>query len=228
MVKATGQKQKLSDFRPQRFNANKHTARGLGMLDKSIADNGWIGAISVAADGETFDGSARLETAYTRFGDEVEPIIIETDGTRPVILKRTDIANADDPVAKKLSIAANRIAHIDLDWNPEMLAEISEEVDLSDLFFDSELELITATADDEEMQEYTSTERGATPEDVEDKFLNSSVRQFVLTYSTEEYEIVLSYLNRLMKRYEVETNADAFLKLAQDNPAEEAQPEGDE
>ena len=109
-------KKKISEFRPQRVNANKHTARGLGMLDKSMAENGFIGAMTSAADGEIFDGSARLETAYERFGEDVEPIIVDADGTRPIIVRRIDIPSADDPKAKKLAIAANRIASVDLDW----------------------------------------------------------------------------------------------------------------
>ena len=133
-------KAKISDFRPQERNANRHTPRGLGMLDKSMADNGFIGAMTSAADGEIFDGSARLETAYDRFGEEIEPIVINADGTRPIIVVRTDIPSADHPKAKKLSIAANRIPAVDLDWDPEMLKAIGEEVDISDLFFDNEIE----------------------------------------------------------------------------------------
>jgi hypothetical protein len=137
-------KKKLSDFRPQAVNANKHNPRGLGMLDNSIAQDGWLGAITTAADGETFDGSARLETAYTRFGD-VEPIVIEADGSRPVIVKRIDIPNAADPKAKRLAIAANRVAEVDLQWDADVLAELSEEIDLSGLFFEDELaELLNA------------------------------------------------------------------------------------
>ena len=133
-------KAKISDFRPQERNANRHTPRGLGMLDKSMADNGFIGAMTSAADGEIFDGSARLETAYDRFGEEIEPIVINADGTRPIIVVRTDIPSADHPKAKKLSIAANRIPAVDLDWDPEMLKAIGEEVDISDLFSDNEIE----------------------------------------------------------------------------------------
>ena len=136
-------KAKISDFRPQERNANRHTPRGLGMLDKSMADNGFIGAMTSAADGEIFDGSARLETAYDRFGEEIEPIVINADGTRPIIVVRTDIPSADHPKAKKLSIAANRIPAVDLDWDPEVLMDmIIEDVDISDLFFDGELEEI--------------------------------------------------------------------------------------
>lgn len=132
-------KAKISDFRPQRKNANRHTQRGIGMLNKSMADHGFIGAMTSAADGEIFDGSARLETAYERFGEEVEPIVIDADGTRPIIVRRTDIPSANDPRAKKLAIAANRIAQVDLDWDPELLKTIGEDIDISDLFFDNEL-----------------------------------------------------------------------------------------
>jgi len=133
---------KLSDFRPQGKNGNKHTERGLWMLDNAIAEGGFIGAITSAADGEVFDGSARLETAYTRFGSDVEPIVIDCDGTRPVIMRRIDIPTADDPKAKKLSIAANRIASVDLNWDTDVLADFHDEVDLSDLFTDKEFDYL--------------------------------------------------------------------------------------
>lgn len=46
------------EIRPQRRNANRHTERGMAALEQSIDQDGWIGAITVAADGETFGGSA--------------------------------------------------------------------------------------------------------------------------------------------------------------------------
>lgn len=134
-------KQKISDFRPQSKNANRHTERGLGMLDRSMSQEGWIGAITVAADGETFDGSARLETAYTRFGEDVEPIIVESDGTKPIIVKRTDIPTAEDPRAKRLAIAANRVAQVDLEWDVETLSALQDDgIDLLQFWRDDELD----------------------------------------------------------------------------------------
>jgi len=133
---------KLSDFLPQQINAHNHTERGLWMLDNAIAEDGWIGGITVSADNEVFDGSARLETAYTRFGEDVEPIVVDIDGTRPVIMRRIDIPTADDPKAKKLSIAANRIASVDLNWDTDVLADFHDEVDLSDLFTDKEFDYL--------------------------------------------------------------------------------------
>lgn len=132
-------KEQLSNFTLQKVNSNRHKPRGMGLLDNSIAKDGWIGSITVTADNETFDGSARLETAYGRFGEDVEPIIVDADGTRPIIVRRTDIPNADDPKAKRLSVAANRVAEVNLDYDLEVLAELHEEVDLSEMFFADEI-----------------------------------------------------------------------------------------
>jgi DNA modification methylase len=116
----------LSNFKVQRVNANRHTQKGLRELENSIQRDGWIGAQTAAADQEIFDGSARLEVAEDKF-DGVEPIIVESDGTRPVIVVRTDIPNADHPKAKRLAIGANAIAKIDLDFDPEILAALANE-----------------------------------------------------------------------------------------------------
>lgn len=128
---------KLTDARPQTRNANKHTPRGLGALEGSIQQDGWIGAITVAADGETFDGSARIEVGARAGFDDA--IVVESDGSKPVIVKRTDIPNADDPRAVRLGVAANRIAQMDLAWDAGVLAELAQEHDLSALFTSDEL-----------------------------------------------------------------------------------------
>jgi len=113
----------LDDFRPQRRNANKHTARGVGMLESAMGRDGYVAPITVAADGEAIDGSARLEVAAAVFAG-AEPIVIEHDGTRPIVCKRTDIANADTPEAQRIALAANRIAQVDLEWDADVLRQV--------------------------------------------------------------------------------------------------------
>lgn len=119
---------------PQKRNANRHTARGMQALETSLAKDGWIGAITVAADGETFDGSARVEkTAENGMLDEA--IIVDSDGTRPIVVRRTDIPTATDERAVRLGIAANRVASLNLEWEPDVLAQIADSgVDLGALF----------------------------------------------------------------------------------------------
>jgi len=129
---------KLEDFKPQKKNANKHTEYGMQMLEKSMGEVGFIGAMTAANDGEIFDGSARIEKSVTVF-EGVEPIVVETDGTRPVIVKRTDIENADDPRAVRAGILANRVFEVDLDWDVDVLAELADDDMLDGLFTDKEL-----------------------------------------------------------------------------------------
>jgi hypothetical protein len=123
----------LEDIIPQRVNANAHTPRGMGLLEKSISERGWIGAITAAADGEVFDGSARRETLETAGLDDA--IFVRTDGTRPVVLIREDIPTADDPRARELAIEANRIAQLNLAWDANVLAQAREDGIIDDRQF---------------------------------------------------------------------------------------------
>jgi DNA modification methylase len=203
---------KLSDFKPQRRNANLHTPRGLGMLDNSIAKDGWIGAITVAADGETFDGSARLETVYSRLGEDVEPIIVRSNGDRPIIHIREDIPTAEDERAVKLAIAANRIAQVDLNFDAAIIDEIAQEVDISDLFTDAELSELMSNLDtdfdpptEEEDEESTAdlldkVESGA----IEPRFKLGDVirlgRHFIACGDSTDEDNVRSLLKRVEGR----------------------------
>ncbi len=131
---------KLNDFKPATENANKHNARGLNQLDKSMAEDGYTSPMTAAADGEMIAGSARLEMSAEKFQD-VDPIILEHDGTRPIIAVRTDIPNAKTPMAKRISIRDNRIGEIDLEWDAEQIFKDMEAgLDLGELGFD-EVEL---------------------------------------------------------------------------------------
>ena len=113
---------KVADFRPATQNANKHTARGLGALQASVQGDGWIGAMTTAADGKMIAGSARIETVAQVFGVDAEPIVIESDGSRPIVVVRTDIPNAADKRAVRLALADNRVQELDLTWDVEVLA----------------------------------------------------------------------------------------------------------
>ena len=178
-------KLKLSDFRPQKVNANSHSERGLWALEESISNGGWIGAITTSADGECFDGSARIEKAYDLFGDEVEPIVVEIDGTRPVIMKRIDIATADDPKAKLLALNANRVAELNLSWNPEVLAGLDAEVDLSGLFTGDELKGLVLEQEKLETEEEEEEEEKAKKEEFLVAFESKESRWSALNKLTE-------------------------------------------
>lgn len=117
--------EKIDKFRPATVNANAHTQRGLRMLDDAMSEDGYVAPMTAAADGEILDGSARLETAATKFGDEV--IVVEHDGTRPVIAVRTNIENAHTPEARRIALRANRIPQVDLAWDAKLMAQIKQD-----------------------------------------------------------------------------------------------------
>jgi hypothetical protein len=136
---------KLSQFRPATENANKHNPRGLKALADSMSEVGYVAPITTAADGEVLDGSARLETAFDKFGDDA--IVVHHDGTKPVIMVRDDIPNAKTKQAKKIAYASNRVGQIDLSWDPlRLAADLEAGLDLSDLFDTSELSEILEAA----------------------------------------------------------------------------------
>lgn len=142
----------IRDVQPQRRNGNKHTQRGLALLEDSLQRDGWIGAITVASDGETFDGSARTEVgAAAGFEDA---IVVDSDGTKPVIVRRTDIATADDPKAKRLGVAANHIAHVDYDPDFEVLKELAGDGLLDGLMLPDELAALNNEAPLVDFKEY--------------------------------------------------------------------------
>jgi hypothetical protein len=124
----TGDAPRLRDFRPAAHNANTHTPRGLGLLDQSLSEDGYVAPMTATADGEVIDGSARLERVAERFGPDVEPIVIEHDGTRPIIAKRIDIPHANTPIARRIALRANRVAQLDLAWNTDELTRLAQEL----------------------------------------------------------------------------------------------------
>ena len=203
-------KKKLKDFARQARNANKHSTRGMGMLDDVISNDGWIGAITTAADGEVFAGSARLEVACDRFGAEIEPIVIESDGTRPIVVVRTDIASASDPKAIKLGVADNRINQVNYIEDLEVLAEIAEDIDLSSLYFDDELSDLLEGEDDvlgDLELDYSDKNK-----EVDTDNMDSS-GTFKFTFEYEKYLELIARFNQYKSDNEITEDNEAFAKL---------------
>jgi hypothetical protein len=154
------EKPKLTDFRPQAKNPNRHSAYGMRLLEKSLQQDGFIGAQTAAADGEIIAGSARQEIAVEKFtndkGENVEPIIVHTTGDRPVIIVRDDIANANTARARRLSVAENAVANVNYDPDYSLLADwAKDDGGIKELFSEREWQEGTGEGN----LEYTSTDR---------------------------------------------------------------------
>ena len=133
----------LTDALPDPHNANKHTQRGAGMLERSMRKRGSFRPIAAAGKGVDspiiMAGNLTQETAINA-GMGGEAIFIYTDGTRPIVHVREDLA-PDSKEAAQLSVEDNRIAEVSLTWDIDELGALDGDV-LQDLWTPIELAIM--------------------------------------------------------------------------------------
>lgn len=133
---------KLSDLQQDGHNANKGTFRGKCAVERSIANCGAGRSIVTDKNGVILAGNKTAAAAESA-GLNEDVIVVETDGSQLVVVKRTDL-EASDVKAKELALADNRTAELGLEWNPDVLKELSavSDLDLKPYFSPAELKEI--------------------------------------------------------------------------------------
>jgi hypothetical protein len=102
-------------------------------------------------------------TAALRADIDPDAIVVQTDGTKLVVVQRTDLDLTTDSRAKQLAIADNRTAELGLEWNPTVIADLASEMDLKPYFTDDELAKllddgeVTGTTSEDQTGELTGT-----------------------------------------------------------------------
>lgn len=119
-------KAKLSDLKQDDCNFNKGTNRGKIMIKHSIETLGLGRSILLDKDNNIIAGNKTHETAEELGMDDV--IIVETDGSKMVAVKRTDIS-LDSEKGREMALADNKTAeeNIDLDY-VKMREKLDKEV----------------------------------------------------------------------------------------------------
>lgn len=110
----------IHDLRSDPQNGNRGTSRGRAALDQSLKAHGAGRSILVDKDGVAIAGNKTLEAAKAH---DLPIQLVPTDGKTLVVVQRTDL-DLGDPAARALAIKDNRIAQIDLDWDPQVLAHL--------------------------------------------------------------------------------------------------------
>lgn len=136
MAKKARRLESISDLLPDQHNANKHTERGTGMLEKSLREFGAARSIVVDKNGRVIGGNATLEQ-FAAIGMK-DIVVVPTNGEQLVVVQRTDMDLETDARARALSIADNRVAEVDLNWDPEVMSSL-EGVDISSFFTEKEM-----------------------------------------------------------------------------------------
>jgi hypothetical protein len=94
------------------------------LLGNSIAKVGVIESITVSNDDKIISGNARHEKISEVLGVDTEPIVIETDGTQPIILKRTDIQSGTKQFTEA-ALLANTTAKQNINLDFDLIQEIA-------------------------------------------------------------------------------------------------------
>jgi DNA modification methylase len=129
---------KIRDLVPDEKNANLGTERGRKALIDSLRQYGAGRSILLDRDGRIIAGNKTAEQAAGIGFDEV--IVVETDGSQLVAVKRTDLDLEDGPEARMLAYYDNRVGELDLEWNTEALAaDLAAGLNLSGLWDAAEL-----------------------------------------------------------------------------------------
>src|SRR3990167_2621606 len=114
-------RRKLADYQPHSDNPNRHTERGLQIIEDSVNFNGAGRSGLASKDGTLLAGNVTWES-MARAGIE-EVIEVETDGHQWVIVRRSDLDPAD-PRSKALMLSDNRASELGYDPDPPMLAAL--------------------------------------------------------------------------------------------------------
>lgn len=117
-------------------NFNKGTEEGQKLIEKSFKELGAGRSILVDKDGKIIAGNKSQIAAQAAGIKKVR--VIESDGTELIAVKRTDIS-IDSADGRKLALADNMTAHVNLAWDEIQIDKIEtsiEEFDKSDWGFD--------------------------------------------------------------------------------------------
>lgn len=172
---------KLSDLIPDDKNFNKGTEYGQHLIEKSLRENGAGRSILLDKNNRIIAGNKTTENAANIDMDDV--IIVETDGTKLVAVKRTDI-DLDSEQGRRMALADNATSAANLEWDEDQLRAMQEKMDN----FDPE-EWGIKLEDEEE---------GGNAEKKEIKVAN--VNHVLITYDFEKHSEVMKAIASLYEK----------------------------
>jgi len=151
-------RRKISDYTPDALNANMGNERGLQMVEKALNEVGAGRSIVVDGKGNIVAGNKTMEAAQLAGIEEM--IEITTKGDAIIVHKREDW-DLDDPTgpARQYAYLDNRANEVGLTWDANQIAaDVARGVDLSGMFTQPELDLITLNIEFPEYDESVADE----------------------------------------------------------------------
>lgn len=126
----------IDQLKPLKRNPNKGSKRAHDLLHTSFEQAGAGRSILLANNGDVLAGNHALET-YGQVMGNPNVVIVESDGTKLIAVKRTDIPNADDKRAQTLIIADNKTSDHH-EYDVDILQSYDADI-VGDYWFEEEL-----------------------------------------------------------------------------------------
>ena len=175
---------KIADLIQDDRNLNKGTEEGRKLIEKSLRKFGAGRSVLIDKNNRIIAGNKTHENAEAIGMDDV--IIVETDGTKLVAVKRTDI-DLDSPEGREMALADNATVKVDLEWDTEELNEVAEDFGIDMEAWDVDLDGI---AEDKRSQQKDPTNSELDVDGFGDKI------KMVLELSIEEHAFVQQRLSQ--------------------------------
>lgn len=119
---------KVHDLIQDDRNLNKGTERGQQLIEKSLRQFGAGRSILVDKNNRIIAGNKTHANAEAAGIDDA--VIVETDGTKLVVVKRTDI-DLDSKQGREMALADNATVKVDLDWDTDALNSVAEDFEIN-------------------------------------------------------------------------------------------------
>ena len=131
----------ISELKQDPENARRHNPRNVGQIERSISTDGFGRSGLLAEDLTIAAGNATADASVSAGMEEV--IIVDSDGTKPVYVRRTDLKSGS-PEFRRLALSDNRAAEL-AEWDPAVLQSFMDDgLDLEQFWFPDELSGVLA------------------------------------------------------------------------------------
>ena len=142
---------KITDLVPDDKNLNKGTERGKELIETSVGRFGAGRSVLIDKNNRIIAGNKTQEAAIAKGIKDV--IIVETDGTQLVAVKRNDVDLDSREGREEMALADNATVKADLEWDTEQMEAIAEDfgIDMEawDVDFDGMTEDTTEAEEDD-------------------------------------------------------------------------------
>jgi hypothetical protein len=133
---------RITDLQQDDRNANRGTPRGAEAIEASLRELGAGRSVLIDKDGRLIAGNKTVEAAIAAGLKDV--LVVPSDGSQIIAVQRTDLS-LDDAKGRLLAVADNRSSDLSLDWDADVLLELSKDIDLDPFFTQSELDALMPT-----------------------------------------------------------------------------------